>query len=146
MVFWKLLEREASWLPSWRELRRVYQQLEARGEIRGGHFFDGLVGEPFAVAEAIAPLPAVRRREDANTLVCLSGCDPLSLVGTVLVGDRVPALGNSRALDRGGVPIAGLIGGKVTPLIALPPADLPIVPQALSRHALAPIVKPLRVR
>ncbi|RAD50525.1 hypothetical protein DN548_31090, partial [Burkholderia multivorans] len=34
VVFWRLLEREADWLPSWRELVRVLQRLEARGEIR----------------------------------------------------------------------------------------------------------------
>ena len=35
VMFWRLLEREASWLPSWRELLPVYHRLEARGEIRG---------------------------------------------------------------------------------------------------------------
>ncbi|MEW5306361.1 MAG: hypothetical protein WDW36_008830 [Sanguina aurantia] len=110
-------------------------RLEARGEIRGGRFVDGLVGEQFALAEAIAPLRAVRRREDANTLVCLSGSDPLNLVGTVLVGDKVPALASSRVLYRDGVPIAALVGGKVTTLIELPPADLPLIQHALLRHS-----------
>ena len=41
VVFWRLLEREADWLPSWRELVRVLQRLEARGEIRGGRFVAG---------------------------------------------------------------------------------------------------------
>ena len=113
MVFWKLLEREAPWLPSWRELLRVYHRLEARGEIRGGRFVEGLVGEQFALPEAIAPLRAVRQRADDGELVCLSGSDPLNLVGTVLVGDKVPALAGSRVLYRDGVPIAALIGGKV---------------------------------
>src|SRR5690606_25211879 len=35
VVFWRLLEREADWLPPWRELLWVYHRLEARGEIRG---------------------------------------------------------------------------------------------------------------
>ncbi|PWF48585.1 Lhr family helicase, partial [Massilia glaciei] len=34
VMFWRLLEREAAWLPSWRELLPVYHRLEARGEIR----------------------------------------------------------------------------------------------------------------
>lgn len=139
VVFWKLLEREASWLPPWRELRRVYQRLEARGEIRGGRFVDGLVGEQFALAEAIAPLRAVRKRADANALVCLSGCDPLNLVGTVLVGDKVPALASSRVLYRDGVPIAALVAGKVSPLIALSPAEVQLAQQALLRHAMPPV-------
>ncbi|HAW23081.1 MAG TPA: DEAD/DEAH box helicase, partial [Pseudomonas sp.] len=30
VVFWRLLDREADWLPPWRELLRVYHRLEAR--------------------------------------------------------------------------------------------------------------------
>ena len=134
VVFWKLLEREAPWLPSWRELLRVYHRLEARGEIRGGRFVEGLVGEQFALPEAIAPLRAVRRRTDAGALVCLSGSDPLNLVGTVLVGDKVPALAGSRVLYRDGVAIAALVGGKVAPLIELSAADIQLARHALLRH------------
>jgi len=136
VVFWKLLEREASWLAPWRELRRVYQRLEARGEIRGGRFVEGLVGEQFALPEAIAPLRAVRKRADANELVCLSGCDPLNLVGTVLVGDKVPALAGSRVLYRDGMAIAALIAGKIVPLIELSSADTQLAQHALFRHAM----------
>ncbi|NYE29066.1 ATP-dependent Lhr-like helicase [Rhodanobacter sp. K2T2] len=136
VVFWKLLEREAPWLPPWRELRRVYQRLEARGEIRGGRFVEGLVGEQFALPEAIAPLRAARKRADASELVCLSGCDPLNLVGTVLVGDKVPALAGSRVLYRDGMAIAALIAGKVTPLIELSGAELQQAQHVLLRHAL----------
>ena len=135
VVFWKLLEREAPWLPSWRELLRVYHRLEARGEIRGGRFVEGLVGEQFALPEAIAPLRAVRQRADDGELVCLSGCDPLNLVGTVLVGDKVPALTGSRVLYRDGVPVAALIAGKLVPLIELSGAETQAAKHALLRHA-----------
>ena len=134
VVFWKLLEREAPWLPSWRELLRVYHRLEARGEIRGGRFVEGLVGEQFALPEAIAPLRAVRSRADDGELVCLSGCDPLNLVGTVLVGDKVPALAGSRVLYRDGVAIAALVGGKPTALIELSAADTQLAKHVLLRH------------
>ena len=50
VVFWRLLEREAAWLPPWRDLLRVYRRLEARGEIRGGRFVAGFSGEQFALA------------------------------------------------------------------------------------------------
>src|SRR5204862_1736945 len=53
VVFWRLLEREAAWLPPWRDLLRVYRRLEARGEIRGGRFVAGFAGEQFAAPEAI---------------------------------------------------------------------------------------------
>jgi len=134
VVFWKLLEREAPWLPSWRELLRVYHRLEARGEIRGGRFIEGLVGEQFALPEAITPLRAIRQRADDGELVCLSGCDPLNLVGTVLVGDKVPALTGSRVLYRDGMAIAALIGGKVVPLIELSSADAQLARHALLRY------------
>ncbi|OOG43560.1 DEAD/DEAH box helicase [Rhodanobacter sp. C05] len=134
VVFWKLLEREAPWLPSWRELLWVYRRLEARGEIRGGRFIEGLVGEQFALPEAIAPLRAVRQRVDDGELVCLSGCDPLNLIGTVLVGDKVPALTGSRVLYRNGVAIAALVGGKLAPLIELSVTDIQIAKHALLRH------------
>jgi ATP-dependent Lhr-like helicase len=131
VVFWKLLEREAPWLPPWRELLRVYHRLEARGEIRGGRFVEGLVGEQFALPEAIAPLRAVRRRADDGELVSVSGSDPLNLVGTVLVGDKVAALAGSRVLYRDGAPIAALVGGKVSALVELSAAD-----QQRAKHVL----------
>jgi ATP-dependent Lhr-like helicase len=134
VVFWKLLEREAPWLPPWRELLRVYHRLEARGEIRGGRFVEGLVGEQFALPEAIAPLRAVRKRADDGELVSVSGSDPLNLVGTVLVGDKVAALAGSRVLYRDGAPIAALAGGKVTGLIELSDADTRLAKQVLLRH------------
>uniref|UniRef100_UPI00224DBB28 DEAD/DEAH box helicase n=1 Tax=Dyella silvatica TaxID=2992128 RepID=UPI00224DBB28 len=112
VVFWKLLEREAPWLPSWRELLRVYHRLEARGEIRGGRFVDGLIGEQFALPEAIGQLRNVCQREPDGQLICLSGCDPLNLVGTVLSGDRLPALIGTRVLYEDGIPVAALVANK----------------------------------
>ena len=138
VVFWKLLEREAPWLPSWRELLRVYHRLEARGEIRGGRFVEGLVGEQFALPEAIAPLRAIRQRADDGELVCVSGSDPLNLVGTVLVGDKVPALAGSRVLYRDGMPIAALVGGKPVALIELSAAEWQRARAVLLRHPSAP--------
>ena len=112
VVFWKLLEREAPWLPSWRELLRVYHRLEARGEIRGGRFVEGLVGEQFALPEAIAALRAVRQQPLELQRVCLSGSDPLNLVGTVLAGERLPALAGTRLLYEDGVPVAAFVANK----------------------------------
>jgi len=112
VIFWKLLEREAPWLPSWRELLRVYHRLEARGEIRGGRFVEGLVGEQFALPEAIAHLRSIRLRPPEQQLVTLSGSDPLNLVGTVLAGDRLPALAGTRVLYEDGMPVAAWVAGK----------------------------------
>jgi ATP-dependent Lhr-like helicase len=123
VVFWKLLGREATWLPPWRELRRVYQRLEARGEIRGGRFVEGVVGEQFALPEAVEALRRVRKREHDGVPVAISGADPLNLVGGVLPGAKVPALATSRIVYRDGLPVAVQVAGEVTLLQALEPDD-----------------------
>ena len=68
VVFWRLLEREAAWLPPWRDLLRVYRRLEARGEIRGGRFVAGFSGEQFALPEAVGALREVRRKPAVGCL------------------------------------------------------------------------------
>ncbi|HEX6614108.1 MAG TPA: ATP-dependent DNA helicase, partial [Rhodanobacteraceae bacterium] len=122
VVFWTLLQREAGWLPPWRELRRVYQRLEARGEVRGGRFVAGMVGEQFALPEAIGALRSARREHDDN-LAAISGADPLNLVGSVLPGDKVPVLTNARIVFRDGLPLAKQVAGEIVLLQALPPDD-----------------------
>ncbi|TMH76011.1 MAG: DEAD/DEAH box helicase [Betaproteobacteria bacterium] len=119
VVFWRLVAREADWLPPWRNLLRSYRRLEARGEIRGGRFVSGVTGEQFAVPEAIGLMRDVRRRERAGALVSLSGADPLNLVGVLTPGPRLPALTGNRILYRDGVPIALLAANEVRFLEAL---------------------------
>jgi ATP-dependent Lhr-like helicase len=123
VVCWRGLAREAAWLPPWRELVRVFQRLEARGEIRGGRFIAGLSGEQFALPDAIGLLRAGRRKPHEGTLVLVSGADPLNLVGSVIAGARVPTLGSARVLYRDGVPIASLVSGAVTWLEPVAAAD-----------------------
>jgi len=110
VVFMRMLEREASWLPKWRELLRVYRKLEARGDIRGGRFVAGFSGEQFALPEAVVALRAIRRRAADNTLVSVSGADPLNLAGILTPGPKLAALAGNRVLYRDGIPIAFLEG------------------------------------
>src|SRR6185436_8136612 len=86
VVFWRLVAREANWLPPWRNLLRCLRRLEARGEIRGGRFVAGLSGEQFAVPEAVGLLRDIRRRDRTDALLSVSGADPLNLVGIVTPG------------------------------------------------------------
>ncbi|ALK33211.1 DEAD/DEAH box helicase [Burkholderia plantarii] len=123
VVFWRLLEREAAWLPSWRELLRVYQRLEARGEIRGGRFVAGLAGEQFALPEAIPVLREVRRQPANGQWTVVSGADPLNLAGTLLPGRKVPALAGNRVLYRDGAAVAALVGGEFIYEDTLPAAE-----------------------
>jgi ATP-dependent Lhr-like helicase len=122
VVSFQLLEREAAWLPPWRELVRVYRRLEARGEIRGGRFIAGVTGEQFALPDAIATMRAVRRRPPDEGLVCLSASDPANLLGTVLNGPRVPRVAGSRVLYRDGLAIGTSIAGQIELLVPLEPA------------------------
>jgi ATP-dependent Lhr-like helicase len=112
VVFWRLLEREADWLPTWRELLRTFHRLEARGEIRGGRFVAGLAGEQFALPEAIPLLREVRKRQLDGELIAVSGVDPLNLAGTLLPGAKVPAMVGNKLVYRDGIPIAAIIAGK----------------------------------
>jgi ATP-dependent Lhr-like helicase len=112
VVFWRLLEREAEWLPPWRNLLRVYQRLEARGQVRGGRFVNGLAGEQFALPEAIPLLRETRRHAHDGAYVGIAATDPLNLVGTLLPGDKIPAVAGNRVLFRDGVPVATLSAGE----------------------------------
>ena len=101
MVFWKLLQREADWLPPWREMLMCLRRLEARGEIRGGRFVAGFSGEQFALPEAVGLLRDARRKPASDELVSLSAADPLNLIGIITPGREAAFVdGQSRALSR----------------------------------------------
>jgi len=139
VVFWRLLEREAAWLPPWRDLLRAYRRLEARGEIRGGRFVGGFPGEQFALPEAVTGLREARRAQRRGALIAVSGADPLNLAGILTPGPKVPALTGNRILYRDGVPIAWSIGGSVAFDPALAAAEQRSAREVLiRRHALAP--------
>jgi ATP-dependent Lhr-like helicase len=135
VVFWRLIEREAAWLPPWRELLRVYRRLEARGEIRGGRFVAGFVGEQFALPDAIGLLRDMRRKPATGTLVSLSGADPLNLVGILTPGARLATLTGNRVLYRDGLPLAFYTGGEAQFLETLPPEEEWPARKALLRGA-----------
>jgi len=111
LVFRRLLERE-SFKVSWYELGRIYRRLEARGEIRGGHFVGGVSGEQFALPEAIGLLRSIRKAPAQGELIAISGADPLNLAGILTPGPRLTAIAANRILLRDGVPVAALEAGK----------------------------------
>jgi ATP-dependent helicase Lhr and Lhr-like helicase len=135
VVFWRLLEREADWLPPWRDLLRVYRRLEARGEIRGGRFVAGFAGEQFALPDAIGALREARRRPADDAFVSVSGADPLNLVGILTPGPKLAALTGNRLLYRNGLPVALLAGGEVQFLETLDPDSQWQARKALLRGA-----------
>jgi ATP-dependent Lhr-like helicase len=143
VVFWRLLEREAAWLPPWRELLRVYRRLEGRGEVRGGRFVAGFSGEQFALPEAIGLLRGTRRQETTDQWVSVSGADPLNLVGILTPGAKLPALAGNRVLYRDGIPTAVLAAGDIQFLQSLDAATAWSAQKALLRGPLqAPSISP----
>jgi ATP-dependent Lhr-like helicase len=116
VVFRDLVARESLGLP-WREILWAFRRLEARGQIRGGRFVAGFVGEQYALPEAVDRLRRVRAAKPDGECVRLSACDPLNLVGIVVPGARVPATRGNFVYFRDGV--------AVPPEVALAPTRSP---------------------
>jgi len=91
VVFRDMLSRETL-APPWRDLLQVYRRMEARGEIRGGRFVGGFVGEQFARPEALDLLRHLRRSAKTGERLEIAPADPLNLSGIVLPGPRTGAL------------------------------------------------------
>ncbi len=123
VIFWKLLAREADWLPSWRDILMCCRRLEARGDIRGGRFVAGFAGEQYADPTAVGLLREVRRRAPARQYMAVSGADPLNLLGIVTPGARLPSLTGNRLLYLDGLPLATLAGGEISFLETLDPKE-----------------------
>jgi ATP-dependent Lhr-like helicase len=140
---WLLLERHGILTRDlaggeWPGLRPALTRLEYAAEVERGYFVEGLAGEQYALAEALAELGARPRRREP--CVRLSLADPASLWPAVLPlvrpdGSRVPAprLPQHSVVVRAGRPLllAESHGRALTPLAGLEPALLPEVLRAL---------------
>jgi ATP-dependent Lhr-like helicase len=110
VVFRELLSRE-NCAPSWRIVQQIYRRLEARGEIRGGRFVTGFVGEQFALPEAVDRLRAERRLQAAQEPIIVAAADPLNLVGILSAGARLsPYAHQAIAYDNGLAAEVGPLG------------------------------------
>jgi ATP-dependent Lhr-like helicase len=83
VVFRDVVARE-SIAPRWRDVLVALRRMEARGEIRGGRFVATIVGEQFALPDAVDALRAVRREKDGESPIEISGYDPLAIVNAFL--------------------------------------------------------------
>ena len=106
IVIRDLLARESN-LPPWRELLMAFRRLEDRGEIRGGRFVDGFLGEQFALPVAVESVRSMRGVPLSGDTVTLSAADPLNLVGILVPGERVPAISGRTVSYRDGIAISG---------------------------------------
>jgi len=103
VVFRDVLARETL-APAWRDLLVALRRMEARGDIRGGRFVSGFVGEQFARPEAVDLLRHIRRSGGAEEEIEIALADPLNLTGIVLPGPRTSALAQGSLRLRDGVP------------------------------------------
>ncbi|HYX68029.1 MAG TPA: DEAD/DEAH box helicase, partial [Terriglobales bacterium] len=113
VVFRDLLARE-SVLPKWRELLIGFRRLEDRGEVRGGRFVSGFLGEQFALPVAVDSVRNMRTVPPNGELITVSAADPLNLVGILVPGERVPAISGNMVSYRDGVAVPEADVGQVT--------------------------------
>ncbi|HWY27577.1 MAG TPA: DEAD/DEAH box helicase, partial [Candidatus Angelobacter sp.] len=104
VVFREVLTRE-SILPRWREVLMALRRLEDRGEVRGGRFVSGFLGEQFALPLAVESLRATRSQGATGQTITISATDPLNLVGIIVPGERVPAVSGRFVGFRDGVAV-----------------------------------------
>ena len=102
VVFRELLARE-SILPRWRDLLIAFRRLEDRGEIRGGRFISGFIGEQFALPIAVESLRAMKGVQLSGEVITISAADPLNLAGIVVPGERVPAISGKHVSFKDGI-------------------------------------------
>jgi ATP-dependent helicase Lhr and Lhr-like helicase len=129
VVFRDLLARETN-LPRWRELQIAFRRLEDRGEVRGGRFVSGFLGEQFALPIAVESLRSSRKTSALSSRfpvpdsptptadekasvsgpapmtgerVVISAADPLNLVGIIVPGERIPAISGRSVTFRDGI-------------------------------------------
>jgi ATP-dependent helicase Lhr and Lhr-like helicase len=117
IVFRELLTRETI-LPKWRELLITLRRLEDRGEVRGGRFVNGFLGEQFALPVAVESLRAMRNQQPSSEIITVSAADPLNLVGIVVPGERVPANSGKVVAYRDGVAVQPDEPANVIPMPA----------------------------
>ncbi len=109
VVFRDLAVREAL-APAWRDVLVALRRIENRGEIRGGRFVSGFVGEQFALPEALDLLRAVRRDTKSAEEIQIAAADPLNLSGILLPGPRLSALSGETIRLRDGAVVAQRVG------------------------------------
>jgi ATP-dependent Lhr-like helicase len=91
VVFRDLVAREGFGVP-WRDIIRALRRMEMRGDVRGGRFVSGFIGEQYALPEAVDGLRRARREQHDGETVRVNAADPLNLAGIITPGPRVACL------------------------------------------------------
>jgi len=112
VVFRDVAARE-NFAVAWRDVIRALRRMEMRGDVRGGRFVSGFVGEQYALPEAVDGLRRVRREERTGETVRVNAADPLNLVGIITPGPRVPSVHTNAVVYRDGAVVAVEEGRRV---------------------------------
>lgn len=137
VIFRKLVDRE-NFAPPWWQVVRALRRLEARGEIRGGRFVDGVWGEQYALQEAVTKLRKIRNEKKEGTLLAISAADPLNLTGIITPEKRITSIYSNRILYKDGVPVAVKEGKEVKLLTEFEPPEKLILKNALIQRRISP--------
>ncbi len=87
IVTYELFAQESYRVP-WRYVAWALRRLEARGEVVGGRFVEGLAGEQYAHPEAV---DALAQPGGESAPITLAACDPLNLTGGIVNAERIPS-------------------------------------------------------
>jgi ATP-dependent Lhr-like helicase len=112
VVFRDLVARE-NFTVAWRDVLRAMRRMEMRGDVRGGRFVSGFVGEQYALPEAVDGLRRTRREPRTGETVRINAADPLNLAGIITPGPRVPAVHTNAVIFTDGVVTAVEEGRKL---------------------------------
>ena len=107
VICWEIAQRERLGI-AWREVLWALRRLEARGQVRGGRFIAGPVGEQFALPEVVRELQLAADAEMDGREIRISAADPLNLTGILIPGPRVPAVRGRELMFVDGVPFRHL--------------------------------------
>ncbi len=103
VIFRDLMLCESIRFP-WRDVQRALRRLEDRGLVRGGRFVTGVVGEQFALPQAVEQLAHVRKLPRTGERVVVNATDPCNLVGTIVPGATVPSIRARQIVYVDGIP------------------------------------------
>jgi ATP-dependent Lhr-like helicase len=112
VLFRDLLAREAS-APPWRDLVGRLRRLELRGEVRGGRFIRGVVGEQFALESAVGRLRDLRDRGPSDEWALICAADPTNVAGVITPGPRIPATHKNALIVQNGRCVAAKVAGRI---------------------------------
>src|SRR5262249_29656902 len=118
VVFRDVLARESN-LPKWRELLMAFRRLEDRGEVRGGRFISGFLGEQFALPVAVELLRTGGGRRPPGGTRGVPGGGRRTLVGILVQGEGVPAISGRTVTFRDGVAVVDEVPALPTGVAAV---------------------------